>query len=370
MAGESAPFGDIRISAGMAAQLEAAIRDMSKKPAEDWRKPPVCSMVEPDPTLRAKLFGALAKAQGEFKEVKRDRTVTVKMKSGGTYTYSYATLGHIRSCIQPALAANGIAWTQLIKENTLVLIVGHEAGGCMVSVMPFPIDTREPQATGSLMTYLRRYQVTGAFGVAADEDDDGQVFEQQGQPPAQSQKKARRNSNSKNRGAQKQNQGPVYVSVQKMEALAKLAAERGWQEGDVLEFCFKAWKIADVPEVKALKLTEKGYGMLTRAITACSYLEAMAKLDEPKGEKNGAGNPGGGGASDAADQPPADQSGGDPSNSGPPAGGATGQSDSGESGLGTGEAGGEFGDGPVPPITGGVEKSGMANPEGDGSSQP
>ena len=61
------------------------------------------------------LFTALAKAQGEIKQVEKDRTVTVQMKSGGSYSYSYATLANVIAAVKPALSKNGITFIQLPK---------------------------------------------------------------------------------------------------------------------------------------------------------------------------------------------------------------------------------------------------------------
>src|SRR5215475_2439529 len=126
------------------------------------------------PTLNA----ALAKAQGAFPTIERSRTVTVQTKSGGSFTYSYAPLDAILAAVRPVLAENDLAIAQLLAgaENgagaALVTQLRHASGELIESAFPFrPPD--DPQALGSLLTYLRRYAITALLGIAADTDDDG-----------------------------------------------------------------------------------------------------------------------------------------------------------------------------------------------------
>src|SRR3954468_9230273 len=64
------------------------------------------------------LMLALAKAQGEFPEIERNRTVRVQPRSGGTpYEFKYATLSAIVTAIRLPLANNGLAWTQIISHD-------------------------------------------------------------------------------------------------------------------------------------------------------------------------------------------------------------------------------------------------------------
>jgi len=120
----------------------------------------------------ADIAAALAKAQGAFPPIPRDRTVTVKMASGGSYQFAYAPLDTILHAVRPALAANGLALTQLLGDGKLVTRLLHAGGGSLDSVLPLS-SMADPQKFGSLLTYLRRYAITALLGVAAEEDDDG-----------------------------------------------------------------------------------------------------------------------------------------------------------------------------------------------------
>jgi hypothetical protein len=62
--------------------------------------------------LTENLHSALAAAQGEFEPIKRDKSVTVSMKSGGKYSFSYAPLESILHAVTPALSRHGLSLTQ------------------------------------------------------------------------------------------------------------------------------------------------------------------------------------------------------------------------------------------------------------------
>ena len=126
---------------------------------------------------QAALFAALAKAQGEFEPVTRDRDVEVKMKAGGTYTFSYATLAGAIEITRPVLAANGLAVTQFLASTddgrpAITTSIHHEAGGFLTGTIPIKTEGLDPQGVGSLVTYTRRYAYFGALGLAPVDDDD------------------------------------------------------------------------------------------------------------------------------------------------------------------------------------------------------
>lgn len=124
------------------------------------------------------LYGALAKAQGAFQPIVKNRDVEITMKTGGRYKFRYADLEEILSKTRPALSANGLALIQTISNGSLVCQLVHAGGGSISSEVPMPSarDLSDPKSFGAAITYLRRYLVTAILGVAADDDldDDGQ----------------------------------------------------------------------------------------------------------------------------------------------------------------------------------------------------
>jgi hypothetical protein len=118
------------------------------------------------------LFTALAAAQGEMKDATFNR-------ENPHFKSQYADFSAIREATR-VLSKHGIAVTQgpqqtpegWMYQSTLV----HGKSGQWVE-HELPITLGTPQQMGSLMTYLKRYLLSGQTAVAADADDDGEVAE-------------------------------------------------------------------------------------------------------------------------------------------------------------------------------------------------
>lgn len=132
----------------------------------------------------AQLYAALAKAQGQFLPIEKNRTVMIKSEKG-SYQFRYADLEEILSKTRPALSANGLALIQRLEHNQggplLTCLLAHASGGVVHSEISLPSmrDMGDPKKFGAALTYLRRYMVTAILGVAADDDldEDGQGYE-------------------------------------------------------------------------------------------------------------------------------------------------------------------------------------------------
>jgi hypothetical protein len=128
------------------------------------------------------MYTALAKAQGEFQPIEKNRAVTIDIKDKdtgrkiGSYDFRYADLQEIRSKTTPALSANGLCLFQLVTEegNGTVIrtVLGHSTGSEISSVMRIVRDDKNIKNFGAAITYLRRYIVSALLGVAADDDLD------------------------------------------------------------------------------------------------------------------------------------------------------------------------------------------------------
>lgn len=123
------------------------------------------------------LAKALAAAQGEFVNPDRNRTVSVRMKSGGQYTFDYATFDNILATTRPILAKNGLAVIQGVSSKDHVVTVTtkliHESGEWAEDEISGRADDGSLQSLGSACTYLKRYSYTALLNIAAEEDDDG-----------------------------------------------------------------------------------------------------------------------------------------------------------------------------------------------------
>lgn len=99
----------------------------------------------------------------------------------------YADLGSVWAACRDALSQNGLAVVQLPRTEyaddgglwiVLDTILTHSSGEFFTSTMSFLVEvtkgTNELQATGRVITYLRRYALAAMVGVApAGDDDDG-----------------------------------------------------------------------------------------------------------------------------------------------------------------------------------------------------
>ena len=125
----------------------------------------------------AKLAHALVQAQKVLANPPRNREVQVRTKTGGTYTFRYATLDQIMDVARPALGEAGLCVLQPIvsteKGPVLVTRLLHESGQWMECEIPLPRLGEDLQGFGSAVTYVRRYAVSAMLNITADEDDDG-----------------------------------------------------------------------------------------------------------------------------------------------------------------------------------------------------
>ena len=120
------------------------------------------------------LAAALAKAQKAIKGA-------VKDARNPHFNSRYADLATVHEACREALASNELAVVQspsadagLVRLTTLIL---HSSGEWIESD-PLQVQAKDagPQAVGSCLTYLRRYQLAAVVGVAP-EDDDGEAAE-------------------------------------------------------------------------------------------------------------------------------------------------------------------------------------------------
>jgi len=101
---------------------------------------------------------------------------------------SYAPLDAILEVVIPALTENNLFFVQdaIVEPNQVSVktIVRHECGEFFeFTPMTLPIGKNTAQGIGSATTYARRYSLTTALGIAAQEDDDGNEASKGGQVP-------------------------------------------------------------------------------------------------------------------------------------------------------------------------------------------
>lgn len=126
------------------------------------------------PTIGA-IAKALAAAQKTMGNAAKDST-------NPHFKSKYADLASVRDATAP-LADNGIAVTQQVITGQdgvpgIRTVLMHESGEWMGSNAYCRPAQNTPQGLGSVVTYLRRYMLAAAAGIA-QEDDDGNVGSQQ-----------------------------------------------------------------------------------------------------------------------------------------------------------------------------------------------
>ncbi len=145
------------------------------------RIPRVAILESTDPALpMARLYAALALAQGAFPEIPKNRTATVRMKKGGQFSYKYSDLADLINATRPSLTANGLAIFQTpdLDRKNCITTLAHSSGLTLVGGYPIHHNTGEdrmhPAQDWSISwAYARRYGMSGLLGIAAEETVEG-----------------------------------------------------------------------------------------------------------------------------------------------------------------------------------------------------
>lgn len=131
-----------------------------------------------------KAFGAaMALAKAEIPTIVKNRHVGFDSKTGGARTdYRHEDLGEIDKIVTPILAKHGLWWRSRTSNApnepiTVTVIIEHRDGHYEENTLRGPPDNsgnkNSIQAIGSTQTYLQRYALKAALGLAASNDDDG-----------------------------------------------------------------------------------------------------------------------------------------------------------------------------------------------------
>jgi hypothetical protein len=129
---------------------------------------------------------ALADAKAEIPVIRKNRRVGFEHKNGeGETNYSHEDLGEIARTIDPILGKHGLSYRFRSQQGdgrvTVTCILSHRDGHSeeiQLSAAPDNSGKKNSiQQTGSAITYLQRYTLKMALGLAAAAaaDDDGQT---------------------------------------------------------------------------------------------------------------------------------------------------------------------------------------------------
>lgn len=126
------------------------------------------------------ISAALAKAQGEFDDIHKNRQY-----GGKNFSFDYADLNCILKTVRKTLSKNDLAIYQYVKlgksgDMQLITKLTHSSGQWISSRLRIMPDDNTMQSLGKSMTYLRRYSICALVGVAPadDIDDDDGAFQE------------------------------------------------------------------------------------------------------------------------------------------------------------------------------------------------
>lgn len=130
---------------------------------------------ESKPNLEPASFAeALSRLQGEIPQIHFDSQVKVQTRTGGTYTFEYATLSNIVQEIKPLLSKHGFAVSQPIAildgKQVLTTKLMHGLGSIESTILLQ--CTGNNQERGAEISYMRRYALSAILNIVSDEDDD------------------------------------------------------------------------------------------------------------------------------------------------------------------------------------------------------
>lgn len=98
----------------------------------------------------------------------------------GHNSKAYADFAAIAKAVDPILAEFGLSYRFRTKQDERIhvtCIISHKAGHAEENTLAGPADTSGSkntiQAIGSTLTYLQRYSLVQALGLASSDDDDG-----------------------------------------------------------------------------------------------------------------------------------------------------------------------------------------------------
>lgn len=119
---------------------------------------------------------ALAAAKSEIKPVVRNKK--------GHNDKRYADFAAYAREVDPILAKHGLSYRFRTEQDGAIkvtCVLSHENGHSETNTLAGPADSSGSknaiQAIGSTLTYLQRYTLTQALGLAASDDDDGRASE-------------------------------------------------------------------------------------------------------------------------------------------------------------------------------------------------
>ena len=114
------------------------------------------------------MFAVLSDVQERIEQPKLNAAVNY-----GNMRFRYADLGELWRVVRAATKGTGL-FIHHTEENGCICVMAH-LGDQSAELSRCPANlTGKPQDVGSALTYAKRYSLAMAFGLVAEDDDDGQ----------------------------------------------------------------------------------------------------------------------------------------------------------------------------------------------------
>lgn len=133
---------------------------------------------------------AISEAKAEIKPIRRNKRVQFKSKDSNkpSTDYAHETLDEIARTIDPILAKHGLSYRHRTAQKDasvqVTCVISHRDGHFEETSLSSGYDQsgnkNHIQAIGSAVTYLQRYTLKVALGLAAADDDDGKASDMPG----------------------------------------------------------------------------------------------------------------------------------------------------------------------------------------------
>lgn len=124
--------------------------------------------------------GQARKAFDEAVAAAKSEIPVIGKNSTGHNNKRYADFASIARAVDPIITRHGLSYRFRTKQTDKIevtCVLSHKAGHSEDTTLAGPADTSGSknaiQAIGSTLTYLQRYTLVQALGLAASEDDDG-----------------------------------------------------------------------------------------------------------------------------------------------------------------------------------------------------
>ncbi len=175
---------------------------------------------------------AMSAAKAEIPVITKNKHVGFDSKKAGAARtdYWHEDLGEIARTVNPILAKHGLSYryratSEINQPVTVTCIVSHRDGHYEETTLTAPRDEsgnkNSIQSVGSSVTFLQRYTLKAALGLAAAKDDDGRRADEEG--------------------------GSINA-----DQLAELQAILDENHGDIAKFCqaLRVDALADIPAAR------------------------------------------------------------------------------------------------------------------------